>query len=65
MLISVILTLNYIENEFQAVIGGFLIGGIAYFPQNQNEKNHSLKWVNEMNKIEKEIIGKAKYENKQ
>ena len=64
MLISVILTLNYIENEFQAVIGGFLIGSIAYLAQNQNEKNHSLKWVNEMNKIEKEIIGKAKYENR-
>lgn len=63
MLISVILTLNHIENEFQAVIGGFLIGGIAYFAQNQNEKNHSLKWVNEMNKIEKEIIERAKQEN--
>ena len=63
MLISVILTLNYIENEFQAVIGGFLIGGIAYFAQHQNEKNHSLKRINEMNKIEKEIIERAKQEN--
>ena len=63
MLISFALTLNHVDGELQAVIGGLLIGGIAYFAQYQNEKNYSIKLVNEMNKVEKELINKATSEN--
>lgn len=63
MLISFTLTLNRVDGELQAVIGGLLIGGIAYFAQHQNEKNYSIKLVSEMNKIEKELINKATSEN--
>lgn len=63
MLISFALTFNRVDGELQAVIGGLLIGGIAYFAQHQNEKNYSIKLVNEMNKVEEELITKAKSEN--
>jgi hypothetical protein len=64
MLISFTLTLNRIDNEFQAVIGGLLVGGIAYFAQYQNEKNYSIKYTEKMIKVEEELVNKAKFEHR-
>ena len=59
MLMMYTLTLNRIESGFGVLLGGLIIGAIAYLAQNKNLQNHSIKLANEMNKIEEELINES------